>query len=92
MTDQPTFFGADPLTEFLQLQALTLTVKALVSTHPKPDDLAYAMSNLFAQYQVSQVFLALSESQRLWMRQVFSDLLSDLKSPGPSQPSGAPPS
>ena len=80
--------GAGPLIESLQLQALTLTVKALIATHPKPDDLDHAMRNLFAQYQTDQMFLALTEPQRAWMREVFASLLREL--PEPNQPSADP--
>jgi len=67
--------GAGELTESLQLQALALSVKALIATHPKPEELRNAMKDLFAQFQVSAVFLGLSEPQRDWARKMFSGLL-----------------
>ncbi len=67
--------GAGELTESLQLQAVTLCVKALIATHPNPDALSDVMRDLFAQFQSTQVFLGLSESQRLWARNAFSELL-----------------
>lgn len=75
--------GAGELTEYLQLQALALAVKALIATHPQPDRLACAMGDLFAQFQTAPLFLALSEPQRLWMREMLSGLLSSLPKPNP---------
>ena len=75
--------GAGELTESLQLQAIALSVKALIATHPNPGHLAQAMQDLFAQFQSSPAFLGLSESQRLWTRDMFSGLLPEL--PGTKQ-------
>lgn len=86
--EETTDYGG--LADSLQIQAMMLTIKALISTHPKPDDLDYAMRNLFAQYQTDQTFLELTEPQRIWMRSVLSALLSALKPPEPNQPSAGP--
>ena len=67
--------GAGALTESLQLQALALSVKALIATHPKPEELQAAMHDLFAQFQASAVFLNLSAPQRDWARKMFEQLL-----------------
>ena len=75
--------GAGELTESLQLQAIALSVKALIATHPNPEHLGQAMRDLFAQFQSSPVFLGLSETQRIWTRDMFSGLLSEL--PGTKQ-------
>lgn len=72
--------NAGELTESLQLQAVALSVKALIATHPKPDELGDAMRDLFSQFQSSPVFHKLSEPQRLWVRGIFDELLP--KSPG----------
>ena len=70
--------GAGELTESLQLQAIALSVKALIATHPNPDMLSAAMRDLFAQFQSTPVFLSLSEPQRAWARDIFSELLPKL--------------
>lgn len=75
--------GAGELTESLQLQAIALSVKALIATHPNPDELSSAMRDLFAQFQSTPIFLSLSEPQRRWARDIFSELLPKL--PGTTQ-------
>ena len=75
--------GAGELTESLQLQAVALSVKALIATHPYPEELSSAMMDLFSQFQSSAVFYKLSESQRLWVRDIFEQLLPKL--PGTTQ-------
>lgn len=70
--------GAGELTESLQLQAIALSVKALIATHPNPEVLGDVMRDLFAQFQTSAVFLGLSEPQRDWARKMFSGLLPEL--------------
>ena len=67
--------GAGQLTESLLLQGITLSVKALIATHQRPDDLRKAMQDLFAQFQSSAAFLNLSPPQRNWTREMFSGLL-----------------
>ncbi len=75
--------GAGELTESLQLQAITLTVKALIATHPNPEELSNAMLDLFAQFQSTASFHQLSEPQRLWVRDIFEQLLP--MSPGTTE-------
>ena len=75
--------GAGELTESLQLQAIVLSVKALIATHPNPEELDRAMRDLFSQFQSSAVYYKLSESQRLWARDIFSELFPKL--PGTTQ-------
>jgi hypothetical protein len=70
--------GAGSLTESLQLQAVSLTVKALIATHPKPEELSSAMRDLFSQFQSTPAFHTLSEAQRLWVRNMFRELLPKL--------------
>jgi len=70
--------GAGELTESLQLQAVALSVKALIATHPNPEVLGDVMRDLFAQFQTSAVFLGLSAPQRDWAREMFSELLPEL--------------
>jgi hypothetical protein len=72
--------GAGELTESLQLQAIALSVKALIATHPNPENLEKAMRDLFAQFQSTAVFLRLSEPQRQWARDMFSNFLPALPS------------
>lgn len=78
------------LTESLQLQAMMLTIKAMIATHPQPEKLGDAMRDVFAQFQSEQFFLTLPSPQRLWAREVFSNLLSGIRPPEPSQPSDDP--
>lgn len=66
------------LTESLQLQAVSLTVKALIATHPDPVGLSDAMRDLFSQFQSTAVFHTLTEVQRLSARNMFLDLLPKL--------------
>ena len=70
--------GAGNLTESLQLQAVALTVKALIATHPNPEELGIAMRDLFSQFQSTPVFHTLTEAQRLWVRDMFRELLPKL--------------
>lgn len=70
--------SAGELTESLQLQAVALSVKALIATHHNPEELSRAMRDLFSQFQSSAVFYKLSEPQRLWVRDIFEQLLPKL--------------
>ena len=61
--------------ESLQLQAVTLIVKALMATHPEPGKLRDAMNDLFAQFQASAIFLSLPDTHRNVMREMFGHML-----------------
>lgn len=63
------------LMQYLQLQAVTLTVKALVETHPNQQVLTVAMRDLFAQLQTTPLFLRLPEEARETARRIFAGLL-----------------
>lgn len=52
------------LIESLQLQAVTLTVKALVASHPDPQALNRQMRDLFSQFQAAPVYYHLSNQDR----------------------------
>ena len=72
---------ADPLIESLQLQAIALTVKAMVTAHPNPTGLGLVMRDLFAQYQATPVYYKLTDPQREMLRYFFEQLASSLPAP-----------
>ena len=71
--------------ETLQLHANALTIKAIIATHPNPEQLGKAMQDLFAQFQTMPVFLSFPEIHRTAMRRTLDGMLPRLPGATPQE-------